>query len=121
MCVVPIRPTETLNGRAGEGKWGKYIQRRKIEKEQENLLVLFVVFATIVSGRVLPFGRWGWRKTTLPLGHEIRGGTLEFRGGQLGDGRPGNAFGDAGIGRGRTRVPLAKARGSGRQRITRLS
>lgn len=54
-----------------------YIEDRKISN-QDHGLVLFVVFATIETGRALPLGRRGWRKTTLPLGHEVRGGTLEF-------------------------------------------
>jgi hypothetical protein len=89
-----------------------YIEEKKTGN-QDHGLVLFVVFAAIETGGVLPLGRRGWRKTTLPLGHEVRGGTLEFRGGQLRDGRPRDAFGDAGIGRGGTWVPLAKARGAG--------
>jgi hypothetical protein len=92
---------------------GVSIYKEEDRRTGDISLVLFVVFAAAISGGVLSFGRRRWRKTTLPFGHEIRGGSLEFRGGQLRDGRPGNAFGDAGIGRGGTRVPLAKAKGAG--------
>jgi hypothetical protein len=92
---------------------GVSIYKEEGKRTKDIALVLFVVFAEIVSGGVLSFGRRRWRKTTLPFGHEIRGGALEFRGGQLRDGWPWNAFGDAGVGRGGTRVPLAKARGAG--------
>jgi hypothetical protein len=92
---------------------GVSIYKEEDRRTKDIALVLFVVFAEIVSGGVLSFGRRRWRKATLPFGHEIRGGALEFRGGQLRDGWPWNAFGDAGVGRGGTRVPLAKARGAG--------
>lgn len=62
----------------------------------------------------------GWRKTALPFGHEVRSSALELRWRELGDGRPGDAFGYAGIRSGGERIPFSKA-GKERQRMTRLS
>lgn len=100
---VQRRPSNTGSKKENGGK---YVHRRRKKEDEDHILILFVAFA----GEVLPFGRRRWRKTALPLGHEIRGGALELGGGQFRDGRPRNAFGDAGIGRGGTRVPLTKAR-----------
>ena len=89
--------------------------RRYVQGESKKAVL--ILFATLAGG---VFSFWGWRKTTLPLGHKIGGSSLELRWGQLGDSRPGDALGDDGIGSGANGVPFAKAR-NGRQLITRLS
>jgi hypothetical protein len=102
LCRAKSPNGDPING-AEEANGGEYIHRKEDEKKSKAGLVLLAAFA----GRVLSL--WRRRKTALPLSHKIGGSALEFRGCQLGDSRPGDAFGYAGIRRGGSRIPLAKA------------
>lgn len=97
---------ETLNGT--EEGYGSSIYIENKNKKLQGPSVLLAALAPAGRGRrVLSFRRR--RETSLPLRHEVGGGTLQLGRGQLGDSGPGDAFGHAGIGGGRTRVPFAKA------------